>query len=46
MADMVFLVAAIVGFFALGAAFVAGCDRIVRSGDDASHPATTTEVSS
>jgi hypothetical protein len=34
MADVVFVVVVIVGFFALCAALVAGCDRIVRSGED------------
>jgi hypothetical protein len=34
MADIVFIVVVIIGFFALCAALVAGCDRIVRSGDD------------
>ena len=33
MADVAF-VAVIIGFFALSAAFVRGCDRIVRSDDD------------
>ena len=36
MADIVFVVVVIIGFFALCAAFVLGCDRIVRSGDDGS----------
>ena len=35
MADIVF-VAVIIGFFAVCVAFVLGCDRIVRSGDDGS----------
>jgi hypothetical protein len=39
MADFVFVVV-ILGFFALCAAFVAGCDRIVRSEDDASEVST------
>ena len=34
MADVIFVVVVIIGFFALCAAFVVGCDRIVRSGDD------------
>ena len=34
MADFVFVVVVIIGFFAVCAAFVLGCDRIVRSGDD------------
>jgi hypothetical protein len=34
MADIVFVVVVISGFFALCAAFVLGCDRIVRRGDD------------
>ena len=46
MADIVFLVVVIIGFFALCAAFVAGCDRIVRSGDDGSQAVITTEVTS
>jgi hypothetical protein len=37
MADIAF-VAAIIGFFGGCAAFVTGCDRIVRSGDDAPAP--------
>jgi hypothetical protein len=44
MADVVVVVVVIIGFFALCAAFVAGCDRIVRSGDDASEPMPSTEV--
>ncbi len=44
MADIVFIVVVIIGFFALCAAFVVGCDRIVRSGDDASPPSATPEV--
>ena len=35
MADIVFIVV-VIGFFALCAALVVGCDRIVRSGDDGS----------
>ena len=46
MADIVFVVVVIIGFFALCAAFVAGCDRIVRSGDDGSQPVSSSEVSS
>ena len=34
MADIVFVVVVIIGFFALCAALVVGCDRIVRAGDD------------
>ncbi len=45
MADIVFIVVVIVGFFALCAAFVRGCDRIVRSGDDGSQLESPTEVS-
>jgi hypothetical protein len=44
MADVIFVVVVIIGFFALCAAFVVGCDRIVRSGDDASAPVSSTEV--
>lgn len=44
MADIVFVVVVIIGFFALCAALVVGCDRIVRSGDDSSQPVSTTEV--
>ena len=44
MADIVFVVVAIIGFFALCAAFVVGCDRIVRSGDDGSQPLSSEEV--
>lgn len=43
MADIVFIVV-VIGFFALCAALVVGCDRIVRSGDDGSQPASSTEV--
>ena len=45
MADFVFVVVVIVGFFALCAALVVGCDRIVRSGEDGAPAATepTTE---
>jgi hypothetical protein len=43
MADVAFVVV-IVGFFALCAAFVRGCDRIVRSDDD--EPAGTAEMGS
>ena len=42
MADVVFVMV-IIGFFALCAAFVVGCDRIVRSGDG-SQPVSSTEV--
>ena len=34
MADVIFVVVVIIGFFTLCAAFVVGCDRIVRSGDE------------
>jgi hypothetical protein len=44
MADIVFVVVVIIGFFALCAAFVRGCDRIVRSGDDGSQPTSPPEV--
>ena len=44
MADVIFVLVVIIGFFALCAAFVAGCDRIVRSGDDAPEPVASTEV--
>jgi hypothetical protein len=44
MADIVFIVVVIIGFFALCAAFVMGCDRIVRSGDDGSQTVPSTEV--
>lgn len=44
MADIVFIVGVIIGFFALCAAFVLGCDRIVRSGDDSPMSASSTEV--
>jgi hypothetical protein len=44
MADIVFIVVVIIGFFALCAVLVVGCDRIVRSGDDGSQPASTPEV--
>lgn len=43
MADIVFIVVVIIGFFALCTALVVGCDRIVRSGDDGSTPASTPE---
>jgi hypothetical protein len=43
MADIVYIVVVIIGFFALCAALVVGCDRIVRSGDDGSVPAATPE---
>jgi hypothetical protein len=43
MADIV-LVIVILAFFALCAALVVGCDRIVRSGDDDSQPVSSTEV--
>jgi hypothetical protein len=43
MADIVFIVVVIIGFFALCAALVVGCDRIVRSGDDGSIATSTPE---
>lgn len=43
MADVMFILV-IVGFFALCAAFVVGCDRIVRSGDDGSPARPSSEV--
>ena len=43
MADVIFVVVVIIGFFALCAAFVVGCDRIVRSGED-EQPVTAAEV--
>jgi hypothetical protein len=43
MADIVLIVVTI-GFFALCAGLVMGCDRIVRSGDDGPPPAASTEV--
>lgn len=43
MADFVFVAVVIIGFFALCAAFVMGCDRIVRSGEDGSSPVRSTE---
>jgi hypothetical protein len=39
MADVAFVLV-IIGFFALCAAFVRGCDRIVRSEDDGAGPVT------
>ncbi len=44
MADIVLVVVVIIGFFALCAALVAGCDRIVRSDDDTAPVETSTEV--
>jgi hypothetical protein len=44
MADIVFVVVVIIGFFALCAAFVAGCDRIVRNGDDSPQTVSSPEV--
>ncbi len=44
MADIVFVFVVIIGFFALCGAFVLGCDRIVRSGDDGPPPVASTEV--
>lgn len=44
MADVVIIVVAIVGFFALCVALVAGCDRIVRSGQDEQPIAAPEEV--
>ena len=43
MADIVFVVI-VIGFFALCAAFVKGCDRIVRSGEDGAVAGPTPEV--
>jgi hypothetical protein len=43
MADVVFIIV-VIGFFALCAALVVGCDRIVRSGDDGTPTGTSTEV--
>jgi hypothetical protein len=43
MADIVFIVVVIIGFFALCAALVVGCDRIVRSGDDGATPVSAPE---
>jgi hypothetical protein len=40
MADIVFIVV-VIGFFALCAGFVVGCDRIVRSGDDGAASVST-----
>jgi hypothetical protein len=44
MADIVFIVVVIIGFFALCAALVVGCDHIVRSGDDGTQPVSSNEV--
>jgi hypothetical protein len=41
MADVILTVVVILGFFALCAALVVGCDRIVRSGDDDQSVAAT-----
>jgi hypothetical protein len=46
MADIVLVVVVIIGFFALAAAFVVGCDRIVRSGDDDGTAASSTDAMS
>ena len=43
MADLVFVVV-VIGFFALCAALVVGCDRIVRGGDEGSQQASSTEA--
>jgi len=43
MADVVIIVVAICGFFALCVALVVGCDRIVRSGED-EQPVPAAEV--
>lgn len=43
MADIVFIIV-VIGFFALCAALVVGCDRIVRSGDDGSEPVSSTKT--
>jgi hypothetical protein len=45
MADIVFIIV-VIGFFALCAALVVGCDRIVRSGDDVPEPGSSTELPS
>jgi hypothetical protein len=46
MADFAFVIV-IIAFFALAAAFVYGCDHIVRSDDDDHHaPTEITEVTS
>jgi hypothetical protein len=45
MADLVYIVVVIFGFFALSAVFVVGCDRIVRGGDDGSQAVSSTETS-
>lgn len=42
MADIVFIIV-VIAFFAVCAALVAGCDRIVRSGDDGSQPVSSPE---
>ena len=44
MADIVFIVVVIIGFFAVCTALVVGCDRIVRSGDDGSESMSSSEV--
>jgi hypothetical protein len=44
MADFMYVVVVIVGFFALCAAFVVGCERIVRAGDDGAEAVVSTEV--
>jgi len=46
MADIVFVVVVIIGFFALCGAFVVACDRIVRAGDDGDAAASAPEVGS
>jgi hypothetical protein len=42
MADIVFVVLVIIGFFGLCTGFVRGCDRIVRSGDGPLGPIVST----
>jgi hypothetical protein len=43
MADLAFVLV-IIGFFALCAAFVVGCDRIVRADRDDGHTVVTPEL--
>ncbi len=40
MADLLFIVVGIIGFFALCTALVRGCDAIVRSGEEEAPEAT------
>jgi hypothetical protein len=44
MADFVFVVVVIIGFFALAWGLVIGCDRIVGPDDDVSDGAPVSEV--